>query len=58
MRREIQNPQVFHQHVSLSPERCTLDHTGARLLLLHPSWAGARAQTRSPLLIKKPFCQT
>jgi hypothetical protein len=24
MRREIQNPQVFHQHVSLSPERCTL----------------------------------
>jgi hypothetical protein len=23
MRREIQNPQVFHQHVSLSPERCT-----------------------------------
>jgi hypothetical protein len=27
MRREIQNPQVFHQHVknSLSPERCTLE---------------------------------
>jgi hypothetical protein len=26
MRREIQNPQVFHHYVSLSPERCTLDH--------------------------------
>jgi hypothetical protein len=35
MRREIQNPQDFHQHVSFSPERCTADQ---------PVWARARGR--------------